>query len=130
MIEVGLPSGAVLKIGNTPFESSLALKEAVIEELKLVPFTASTDVSDAIKNLYCISFSSQKIKKALWECLKRHTYNDLKIDSQTFQSVEARQDYETVCMEVTKAELAPFGKSGFVKFSQLAAEMINSLLSG
>lgn len=125
-----LPSGAVLTITDTPFEVSLALKEAVVEELKNVPFTASTDVTDAIKNLYCISFSSPRIKKALGECLKRHLYNGMKIDAQTFQKIEARQDYETVCLEVTKAELAPFGKSGFVKFSQFAAEMINSLASG
>ena len=132
--EINLPSGAVLKIGNTPFEASLALKEAVMEELKALPFKADADVTDVIKNLYCISFSSQKIKTALWECLKRHTYNsgqgDLKITSQTFQPAEARQDYETVCMEVTQAELAPFGKQGFAKFARLAGEMINSLASG
>lgn len=130
MKEVELPSGAILKINQSPFEVSLALKEAIIEELKSITFGKDTDVTDAIKNLYCISFSSQKIKSALKECLKRHTYNDLKIDSQTFESLDSRQDYETVCMEVTKAEISPFGKEGFVKFAHLAGEMINSLSQG
>lgn len=134
MNEIKLPSGAVLKIHETPFEVSLALKESVMEELQKVSFKSGVDITDAIKDLYCISYSSPRIKQALAECLKRHTYNngtgDLKIDNKTFQPVQARQDYETVCLEVTKAEISPFGKEGFVKFAHLAGEMITSLLSG
>jgi hypothetical protein len=128
--EIKLPSGAILKCGENPFEVSLALKEALYEEIKNIPFDKGKDVTDLIKNLVCTAFSSPKIKKCLWDCFPRYIYSsekgDLKIDKDTFQPVQCRQDYETVCMEVTKEEVLPFGKEGFVKFAQVLSEMLSS----
>lgn len=131
--QVNLPSGAILKLGVNPFEVSLALKEAVMQELKVIPFESQLEVAEIIKALFCSSVTSPQIKRCLWECFKRHTYDggagDLKIDLDTFQPLGNRRDYDVVCMEVAKHELTPFGKEGFVKFSSLATELFNSLRS-
>lgn len=130
MKEVICPSGAVLKIGHTPFEESLALNEAVIEELKTVSISSETEMATLYKELFCIGFSSKKIKAALWVCLSRCTYNsgngDLKIDKGTFDPVNTRQDYATVCMEVAKENITPFTKTHSVAFFQVLESLKSS----
>jgi hypothetical protein len=130
--KIDLPSGAVLIYEPSPFAVSLALKEAVAEEMMRLQLNSSTDKAEIIKNLFCISISSQKLKACIWKCFEKCRYNsgagDLKIDKDTFEPVRARQDYETVCMEVAKEELAPFGKEGFVKLSQHISAMFDSLV--
>jgi len=127
--EVELPSKAILKIHHTPFEVSLALNEAVIEELKGLQFDSQTDMLKIYKDIFCTGFSSKKIKECLWKCFERCTYNsgngDLKIDKNTFDPMDARQDYAAVCMEVAQYNIAPFVKAHSAKFFQ-ALESLKS----
>jgi len=120
---IHLPSGAVLKLGHTPFEESYALNEAFLKELKKIKFDSETEMSVVFKDVFCVGFSSPKIKKALWTCFKRCIYSsekgDLKIDKDTFEPVEAREDYITVCMEVAKHNIGPFVKTHFSELSQV-----------
>jgi len=126
-----LPSGAILTIHHTPFDVSLALNEAVIEELKNLDFSSNTEMLKIYKDLFCTGFSSKKIKECLWKCFERCTYDsrtgagDLKIDKNTFEPDEARQDYATVCMEVAQYNIRPFVKAHSALFSQ-ALESLKS----
>lgn len=128
--EVALPSGAILKIWHTPFEVSLALNEAVVEELKSLDFNAQTDMLVIYKNLFCLGFSSKKIKECLWKCFEKCTYNsgkgDLRVDKQTFDPEESRQDYASVCMEVAKYNILPFVKTHSAAFSQILESLKSS----
>lgn len=128
--EVKLPSGATLKIGLPPFEVSLALKEAVLEEGRTIAITSKTEMAEVYKDLFCIGFSSKKIKACLWECFKYCQYNngqsgDLKIDKDTFEPLPAREDYMTVCMEVAKANIHPFVKSLYAEYGQFVTMILN-----
>ncbi len=131
MIEVTLPSGAILKIGTIPWPEALALNESVVEELKDLEIKAETEMLSLYKSLFCTGFSSQKIKIALWKCMGRCTYNcgsgDLKIDQTTFEPEESRQDYIQVCMEVAKAACFPFVKAHSAEFSQILENLKSSL---
>lgn len=108
--DVALPSGATLKITISPFLIANALFQATLEETKAMDISASTDVVSMVKEIFCASFSSQKMHKALQECMKRALYNDKRIDADTFEPIEAREDYLTVCAEVALANLRPFTK--------------------
>lgn len=125
MKEVELPSGAVLKITPAPFAAAKALYQAVLEESKAVQFSMTMEISALLKDILCYSFSSKRIEAALSECLKRCTYNsgngDLRIDADTFEPVEAREDYPVVCTEVAMENLRPFAKSLSVVFAQLSS---------
>lgn len=127
MQEIKLPSGAVLKMGNTPFAVSKALYQSVLEELKGVSLDSKTELSTLYKELFCIGFSSKKIEACLYECFKRCLYFDgskeLKIEESTFEPEEARQDYMMVCMEVGKFNILPFGKSLWSEFQRILKEM-------
>lgn len=127
MREVKLPSGAVLKIGAAPFAVAKALYQAVLNELKAIQIDSKTQVASIYKDLFCVGFSSKEIEACLWECFKKCTYNDgrgdLRIDDQTFEPIERRDDYMQVCMEVAKENILPFGKSLYAEY-QKALTMI------
>lgn len=130
MTEISLPSGAVLKLGKIPFAEAMELNEAVIEELKSIHFTSDTEMATLYKDLFCTGFSSKKIKSALWKCMARCIYNggigELKIDKDTFEPEEARQDYASVCMEVAKFAMLPFLKPHSVAFYQILESLKGS----
>lgn len=125
MREVKLPSGATLKVNPSPFGTSKALYQAVLKEFRSVAFSSKTDMAELFKSLFCIGFSSPEIEACLWECFKRCTYNggagDLKIDQDTFEAVERRDDYMVVCSEVAKDNIGPFVKSLFAGYKTFMA---------
>lgn len=124
-----MPSGAVLKIGVSPFEVSKALYQAILEEAKAVAFVSTTEMASVYKDIFCVGLSSKKIEACLWECFKKCIYNsgkgDLKIDKDTFEPVEARSDYVAVCIAVAKENIDPFVKGLYAEYSQFF-EMIGS----
>lgn len=130
MKEIKLPSGAVLKISHTPFAISKALYQAVLEEAKQLKFETGRDLGDILKDVFCLGFSSKRIEAALYECFKRCTYNDgkgdFKIDETTFESMEARQDYTLVCIEVAHENVSPFMNGLSAGSKRILATMQNT----
>lgn len=129
MKEVKLPSGAKLSIGLPPFEDSKALYQAFLKEIKTIAIAGKTEMASFYKDLVCVGFSSKEIEACLWECFKHCTYDSgkspLKIDKDTFEPVTAREDYLTVCMEVAKENIAPFGKSLYAEYGQALQTILN-----
>ena len=127
MREVKLPSGAILKINLAPFAESKALYQAVLSEGKGIELSIATDTVTLYKQFFCVGFSSPEIERCLWKCMERCTYNggkgDLKIDEDTFEPVEARDDYMSVCIEVGKENILPFMKSLYAEYKQILATM-------
>ena len=123
-----LPSGAELEITMPPFAVSRALYQAVLEELKGAKINSSDEVDvNLFKDLFCVMLSSKKVDAALTECMKRATYNGLKIDADTFEPAAAREDYITVCFEVAKVSVIPFLKSLYAEFFPLLGKLKSSL---
>lgn len=124
MAEKKLPSGAVLKITPAPFAEAKALYQACLEELRGLHVDPHEELDvNLFKNLFCVGLASKKIEAALVPCMKRALYNDLKIDEQTFEPIEARQDYVVTCFEIAKENIAPFAKSLYAEFSPLLAKI-------
>lgn len=120
MQKVDLPSGAVLEITLAPFADAKALYQAVLDELKGLKFNPEDEIDvNFIKDLFCSGFSSKKVEAALDLCFKRVLYNGQKIDKDTFEPEEARQDYLMACIEVAKANILPFVKSLFADYSHI-----------
>lgn len=125
MKEIKLPSGAILKITLAPFSDAKALYQAFLEEIKNIEVSSKEDFTSLFKNIICVGFSSKKIESCLEVCLKRCTYDygkgDLKIDKDSFEPVENRGDYMSVCIEVAKENILPFMKSLYAQYQQLLA---------
>lgn len=130
MREVKLPSGALLKVAAAPFTPAKALYQALLREAKGVQISSNTEIPVLYKDIFCAGFSSQEVEKCMWECFKSCLYNsgagDFRITDQTFEPVAARDDYISVCVEVTKENVLPFGKSLFAECQRILA-MINNV---
>lgn len=124
--EVKLPSGALLKITMSPFAVSRALYQALLEEAKGLNLDPGAQVDvNLFKDLFCTALSSKKIESCLWECMKRATYNDLKITEDVFEPEAARDDYLSVCLEVARCNVLPFTKSLYARYADVVAMMKN-----
>jgi hypothetical protein len=121
MKEIILSSGALLKIGDIPFETSNNLKKALMREIKGIKVESSKQMIDLYKDYLCAAFSSEDVERCLWECMKRCLYNGLKIDKDTFESSQARIDFTDVQIEVGIDCLIPFSKPLFAGLQRMLA---------
>lgn len=124
MREVLLPSGSILKVSPAPFADAKNLYQALLKELKEVQIDLNAQAVNLYKELFCIGFSSPVIETYLWKCMERCSYNrgqgDMKIDKDTFESLDARQDFVVVCIEVAKDNVDPFAKSLFAEYKRMS----------
>lgn len=127
--KITLPSGATLEVSLSPFHIGRTMYQAVAEELKQMRVSDKDEIGAGFfKDLFCSALSSKKIEDAVWECMKRATYNSLRITMDTFEPAEARQDYMMACYEVARVNIEPFTKSLSAQFAQ-ALEKTRSVLS-
>lgn len=125
---VKLPSGAELRITLAPFADSKALYQAVLEELRNLKIDPKEDIdANLFKDIFCMGFSSKKIDQALNKCFQRVTYNNLKISDETWEPLQAREDYWSACLEVAKENILPFAKSLYAEFSHIFPMIVSDL---
>lgn len=121
MREVALPSGAKMKINVAPFASSKGLYQALLRELGVIQIDDNFDFKYFLKDVFCKGFSSPEVEHWIWKCLEKSLYNDARFDNDTFEPVERRDDYMTVCVEVVKENVGPFLKSLYSYFKEAVA---------
>lgn len=120
MKTVKLPSGAELQVNPAPFAIAKELFKNFAAELKTVRADAKLEIdTNFIKDIICTMISSEKIEASFNECAKRCLYKGQKIDAETFESIEARQDYLTVVQHVCWENIAPFTNGLSVRFDQV-----------
>lgn len=125
MTVIKLDSGAELKITPAPFADAKALYQAFLEEIKDLKLDPAAEVDvNFFKGLFCAGFSSKKVDAALEACMKRVTYNGVKITPDIFEAAENRSDYMQVALEVAKENLQPFTKNLFARFAQAQASLL------
>jgi hypothetical protein len=123
-----LPSGAELEVWVSPFEKSKALYQALLEEARGISFDPNAHIDvNLFKDLFCAGFSSKKIEICLKACFEKATYNGKRIDENTFEPMEARQDYLEACFEVAQENVAPFLKSLYAKYKITLENLKSSL---
>lgn len=124
IIEQILPSGANLKITLGTFSESKNLYQVMLEEAKSLSISENDEIDvNLFKNIFCLGLSSKKIEQALKPCLARCLYNNFKIDENTFEPVEARQDYIKACFYVAKENMLPFGRGLYAEFLPLLEKL-------
>lgn len=121
---VELSSGAKLTVKLAPFADSRTLYQAILEEAKDIRLNPNDEVDvNFFKDGFCAFLSSKKVEAALDKCMQRCLVNELKIDKDTFESEERREDYFTVVTEVAMHNIAPFTKSLYAKLSPIVEKL-------
>ncbi len=123
MREIDLPSGRKMEVIPAPFTESKKLYQAVAAELLRLQIRGSDEQWELVKNMLCLVIASPSVEAALAPCLKRCTYQGQKFKEDTFEPVEAREDYLDFCYEVAKENVAPFTKSLFAQFKGMLSAL-------
>ncbi len=125
MVEIPMPSGAILTVALSPFEEAKSLFQKTIlfqiavKELNSIDFKAMNPEdmeTEMVRKVFVSALSSPEVEKAIWKCFGRCLYNGLKITETTFEKPELWGDYTMACLEVGKANFLPFVKSLYSGF--------------
>ena len=110
-------SSKKVKIGIASFEASMDLKDAIFTEManagikidatKLDINNMDFDVGQLAAAALKVD-SSKLVRKALFDCLIKSTYDKEKITTATFEDPAARADYYEIAFACIKENLAPF----------------------
>lgn len=124
---VKLPSGKDLEITPTPFRVSNALFKAAIEKSNSVEVSGPGDILGLFRGVFLGGLADAKTESCLNECMKYALYGGLKIDKDTFEPMEAREDYLTVCWEVAHHNVFPFLKNPSALFERVLQTAASSI---
>lgn len=125
---------ADMQINIAPFKEAMALKNAIMREIKLgtIDLTAfknkkiedilKSDISPFLDAIIAVD-SSEAVNSAIMGCLVRCTYQGEKIIPATFDSAEAREDYYLIVFECLKVNLMPFFKGLSLKFNETIGQV-------
>lgn len=115
-----LKSGATLRGSLAEFKKGRALYQAVAKAAKEIEVKASDDLNvNLIKSFFLEFLSNKEVEACIWDCMGKMLYNDSKITEETFEPIEARQDYIEVMKEVAMFNAAPFTKNLFAELGNL-----------
>lgn len=131
-MELTTGTGAEVKIEVADFITSMTLKKAVVEAVKESKIDiANIDLEnlkvgaiDSILQVILTADCSDKVNEAIFKCLARCKYNGERISKDTFEPIEAREDYYEIVIACLKENLAPFFKPLFLKLNSLQEKMI------
>lgn len=121
--EIELPSGRKIEITPAPFSEAKRLYQSLASEFMRLDIRETDEMGNLIKNVLCLGISSAVVDSALSPCIKRCTYEGRKIVEDTFEPVEAREDYLDVCYEIAKENVQPFMKSLFAQFRVISGTL-------
>lgn len=111
-----LPSGAKFEVTPLPYLKAWGVTQKIAKSLEKLNIDIKsidpknikvTDVLD-FKNPICAILADEAIIEAARECFTRCTYNGLKIDDDTFESVKARCDFLPCVFYALKVNISPF----------------------
>tara|TARA_R110000744_G_scaffold185884_2_gene305276 strand:- start:1242 stop:1661 length:420 start_codon:yes stop_codon:yes gene_type:complete len=130
-MEFKAPSGAKVVVNPADWESTISLQSAISKDIAGNKFSlgmkneeGEQDFSDLVRVAFSISGSSD-VREALYSCLSRCTRSGEKITKETFEEVEARQDFIQICIECAKINLSPFQVGLRFAFSQGLQMMVS-----
>ena len=128
-----MPSGAVLVVNDAPFDDAKCLYQAMMKELRAVEMRSDMSYNALLKDIFCLGLSSPVIESSLAKCMARCTYDygkgAMKIDKDSFEPRERREDYIPACMEVARENVGPFMKSLSAAFSEALGVLTGILTS-
>jgi len=132
-MEFTTKNGAEIKINVADFITSMKLKKAVVEAVK----DSGVDIAgidmgnlkagtiDSIFQIILAADCSDKVEEAIFKCLNRCLYNSEKITKDTFESLDARENYYEIVIACLKDNLSPFFAPLFLKLNELQEKATN-----
>jgi hypothetical protein len=119
MYKYTLPSGSELDITLLPYEEAWACSQSILKVIEKVNIDIKGDGLEdffkkdimSLKAPICGVLGSPEVMHEVRRCWKRCTYNDKKIDGDSFESKDARSDFLYAAFYSLKENISPFFES-------------------
>lgn len=109
-------NGAKVVINAAPLADAFKLK-ASVEKALLAKGLDIVKIADGdIVSAFMALDSSEEVYQAMFDCLKKSTYNNQKITLETFEPEDARKDLYDVFFYCLKVNVYPFFKGVLSRF--------------
>lgn len=109
MKEVNLPSGAVIRIDEAPFEDALELNDIFLEELRSVNFSVKNEIGSMLAAAVLAVAPSKKFRAAVLKCMERCLYDGATMNKEFWKAGKIkREDFYSACHSVSEENLRPF----------------------
>lgn len=107
-----------------PFRDAKRLFDAVIKEVKAAKLDPKQELDvNFIKDMLFSVVASESVEAAIWPCLAHSIYEKHRITTDSFESLEGREDFLEICYEVGKENILPFGKNLYAELSPLLGNL-------
>lgn len=119
MKEFTSSTGTKVAIHEASFKDAIALKNSA-QKAFLAQGIALSIETDLMQAIFALD-SNEEVSKNIFKCLARSTYGSLKITEETFEPVEARNDYYEIVLACLEVNLLPFFKALTSKLAEAQA---------
>lgn len=111
-----LPSGKPFLVTPLPYEQAWEVTQTVLSEVEKIQLNLkgvnlddlmATDILE-LKGPICSFLSSPKILNAAKLCFGKCSYDSIRVDKDTFESLEGRGDFLYCAFYALKENVAPF----------------------
>lgn len=120
--EFKAPTGAKVVIRPAPWSAAKLLKRAIENRVGISGIPSMNAPVEQIFTTFLRVDSCPEIERTLFECLQYCTRGGQKIVEETFDDVEAREDYYEIAIACAKENLGPLVKGLRSKLSELGIE--------
>lgn len=111
---------ATVKINIASFSEAIILKNAIQKAFVESGVRIKTeDNLEDILNLIMALDSNESVNKAIFRCLSRCLYNNIRITEELFEDEKIREDYYEIIFGCLEVNLKPFIKALFFKLKEL-----------
>lgn len=109
-------TGAKIVINSCSFEDAFHLKSLIQKSLLDNNINLEKALDEDIFGIILALDSSKEVFEAMFKCLVKSTYNNVKITKETFEDEKARADLYEIFFYCLKVNIYPFFKSLLSQF--------------
>lgn len=109
-------TGVKVVINPCSFQDAFKLKSAIQKALLKSGVSIEQALDQDLSSLILAIDSDEEIMKCMFECLKKSTYDGIKITMDTFENEEARGDLYDIFFQCLKVNIYPFFKPLLSRF--------------
>lgn len=103
-------TGAKVVLNPCSLVDAFKLKSAIQKSLLANNLNLAKVLNEDVTQLFMALDSSEEVFNCMFDCLKKSTYNGVKITYETFEQEDARQDMYEVFFQCLKVNIYPFFK--------------------
>lgn len=109
-------TGAKIVVNPCSFQAAFKLKNAIQKALLKNKVSLEAALDQDITSLILSIDSDEDIMECMFECLKKSTYDGVKITQDTFEAESARGDLYDIFFQCLKVNIYPFFKPLLSRF--------------